>query len=216
MLGGTRLCLLALSLVMLPSGLARAQSAETPLDRISGSALAPPHALPFPELTRQWPGPRPLPSQDPFGLPQLAHAAGMIFSATVTGIARLSSTGGQAIGGVAITFHVENAIRGAAPGDDLNITEWLGLWSSGQRYRVGERVLVFLYPRSKLGLTSSVGGGFGRFHLDSQGRVLFSAQQISAFRRDPVLGGKSRVSFRDFALAVRQATGEEWMSTRRR
>jgi len=137
----------------------------------------------------------------------------MIFSATVTNVARRPATNGQALETVSITFHVENAIRGAAPGDELTITQWIGLWSGGQRYRIGEHALLFLYPPSKLGLTSCVGWPLGRFNLDPQGRVLFSAQQLSAFRRDPVLGGKSRVSFRDFALAVRQATGEEWSST---
>ena len=37
----------------------------------------------------------------------------------------------------------------------------------------------------------------------------FSAQHLSAFRKDPVLGGKSRVAFSDFALAVRRAGEEE-------
>ena len=79
----------------------------------------------------------------------------------------------------------------------------------GQRYRVGERVLLFLYPPSKLGLTSCVGGRMGRFTVDPWGRVLLSAQHLSAFRADPVLGGKSRVRFSDFALAVRRASEEE-------
>jgi hypothetical protein len=133
----------------------------------------------------------------------------MIFSATVTSITRRPATDGQAMETVAITFHVERAIRGATPGEDLTITQWMGMWSSGQRYRIGERALLFLYPPSKVGLTSCVGGPMGRFNLDSLGRVLLSAQQLSAFRRDPVLGGKSRVSFRDFALAVQLATEEE-------
>lgn len=142
----------------------------------------------------------------------------MVFSGTVTAVTHRPATGqtssgqassGQVIETVAITFHVENAIRGATPGEDLTVTQWIGLWSGGQRYRVGERALLFLYPPSKLGLTSCVGGPIGRFRLDPLGRVLLSAQQISAFLRDPVLGGKSRVSFRDFALAVRQASGEE-------
>lgn len=150
------------------------------------------------------------------GLPQLAQVAGMIFSATVTGIARRPASGGQSIETVAITFHVQNVIRGARPGEKVTIAQWIGLWSSGQRYRIGERALIFLYPPSKLGLTSCVGGPLGRFDLDSLGRVMLSAQQLSAFRRDPVLGGKSRASFRDFALAVRQATGEEWTSTTQR
>jgi hypothetical protein len=115
---------------------------------------------------------RPVTAPGAIGLPQLAQVAGMIFSATVTGIARRPASGGQAIETVAITFHVEDVIRGARPGEDLTIAQWIGLWSSGQRYRIGEHALVFLYPPSKLGLTSCVGGPLGRFNLDSLGRVI--------------------------------------------
>jgi hypothetical protein len=110
---------------------------------------------------------------------------------------------------VIITFHVENAIRGTSSGQDLTISQWIGLWSSGQRYRVGEKVLLFLYPTSKLGLTSWVGGTMGRFAMDASGGVLLNSQQLSAFRRDSVLGGRSRVPVSDFALAVRRASEEE-------
>ena len=78
-----------------------------------------------------------------YELPQLAAAAGTIFSGTVTSIARRPATAGQPVETVAITFHVENAIRGATPGDDFTIAQWIGLWSQGQRYRVGERLLLF-------------------------------------------------------------------------
>jgi len=143
------------------------------------------------------------------GFPLIAAAAGTIFSGTVVSIERHAATQGQSVETVAITFHVENAIRGATPGENLTISQWIGLWSGGQRYRVGERVLLFLYPPSKLGLTSCVGGGLGRFTIDPWGRVLLSAQHLSAFRTDPVLGGKSRVRVSDFALAVRRASEEE-------
>jgi hypothetical protein len=116
---------------------------------------------------------------------------------------------GQAVGTVAITFHVQTAIRGASAGKSLTITQWIGLWSSGQRYRVGERLLLFLYPRSRLGLTSCVASGMGRFAVDSSGSISLSPQQILAFRTDPVLGGKSRVRLSDFASAVRWAGEEE-------
>jgi hypothetical protein len=145
----------------------------------------------------------------PIGFPVIARAAGTIFSGTVTLIARRSATRGQAVETVAITFHVENAIRGVTPGEDLTISQWVGLWSGGQRYRVGEHVLLFLYPPSKLGLTSCVAGGMGRFTIDPRGRVLLSARHLSAFRTDPVLGGKSHVRFSDFAAAVRRAGEEE-------
>jgi hypothetical protein len=143
------------------------------------------------------------------GLPVIARAAGTIFSGRVTSIARHAPGNGRAVETVAITFHIDNAIRGATPGEDLTISQWIGLWSGGQRYRLGEHVLLFLYPPSKLGLTSCVAGGMGRFTIDPWGRVLLSAHHLSAFRADPVLGGKSRVRFSDFALAVRRASEEE-------
>jgi len=133
----------------------------------------------------------------------------MIFSGTVKSIERRPASRGSAVETVVVTFHVENAIRGVTPGEDLTISQWIGLWTSGQRYRVGERVLLFLYPPSKLGLTSSVAGPLGRFNVDAWGRVLLSAHHLSAFRTDPVLGGKPRVRMSDFALAVRKACEEE-------
>ena len=133
----------------------------------------------------------------------------MIFSGTVKKVQRIPASHGQPVETVAITFHIENAIRGATPGEDFTVEQWIGLWSSGQRYRVGERLLLFLYPPSKLGLTSCVGGPIGRFTVDPRGRVLLTAQHLSAFQRDPVLGGKSRVRISDFALAVRRAGEEE-------
>jgi hypothetical protein len=145
----------------------------------------------------------------PVSLPGVARAAGMIFSGTVKSIERRSAGRGSAVETVVVTFHVENAIRGATSGEDLTISQWIGLWTSGQRYRVGERVLLFLYPRSKLGLTSAVAGPLGHFNVDRWGRVLLSAHHLSAFRTDPVLGGKPRVRVSDFALAVRKACEEE-------
>lgn len=143
------------------------------------------------------------------GFPQFARAAGMIFSGTVTAIEPRPRSHGQAVEIVAVTFHVEDAIRGVTPGQDLTIKQWIGLWSAGQRYRVGERALLFLYPPSKLGLTSCVAWPMGRFSIDGWGRVLLSAQHLSAFRADPVLGGKAHVRISDFAQAVRRASEEE-------
>lgn len=143
------------------------------------------------------------------GFPQFARAAGMIFSGTVTKIERRQAKPGQSVESVAVTFHIESALRGATAGKNLTINQWIGLWSSGQRYAVGERVLLFLYPKSNLGLTSCVGGPLGRFAMDRAGGVLLTAQHLAAFRKDPVLGGKPRARFSDFVRAVRHAGEEE-------
>ena len=145
----------------------------------------------------------------PTNLALLSRSAGIIFSGFVTRIERGPASQTQPIETVAITFRVEHAIRGALPGTDLTISQWIGLWSAGQRYRIGERVFLFLYPKSKLGLTSAVAGPIGRFPVDSKGTIIFSPQHRSVLQTDSVLGGKSRARFSDFALAVRQACEEE-------
>ena len=189
-------------LIPAPGGLA----AQSTPERAFSFPILPPRVLLPPTV-----GPTGLPVRPPIlppgtiGFPQLAQAAGSIFSGTVTAIARHPATKRQAIETVAITYHVEHAIRGVTPGEDFTISQWIGLWSGGQRYRVGDHLLLFLYPPSKLGLTSCVAGALGRFALDPRGRVLLSAQHLSAFRADPVLGGKSQVSLSSLALAVQRA-----------
>jgi len=200
-------CLLAALILTLAPVLLQGQSG-----RVNSAPEFAVHRLPEaspPAASNQLRHHLPITPPGTIGFPLIARAAGAIFSGTVVSITRHPATQGQAVETVAITFHVENAIRGATPGEDLTISQWIGLWSGGQRYRAGERVLLFLYPSSKLGLTSCVAGGMGRFTVDPWGRVLLSAQHLSAFRRDPVLGGKSRVLVSDFALAVRRASEEE-------
>ena len=172
-------------------------------DRAFNSTLASPVRQPI--GVSPIPGPA---TPETMAFRQLVRAAGTIFSGTVTNIEPRPATGGQSLGTVAITFHVQNAIRGAVPGQDITISEWIGLWSSGQRYRVGERVALFLYPASRLGLTSSVGGRMGRFEVDAARRILISGQHRGLFRGDPLLGGKVRATFAELALAVRNA-GED-------
>ncbi|PYX27879.1 MAG: hypothetical protein DMG77_17650 [Acidobacteria bacterium] len=174
----------------------------------SGSRIAPPFSSEriWRDPTRPRPVPRP---PGTVGLSQIARAAGIIFSGTITSIARMVVTSNEGPRVVAVTFRVESGIRGASAGRDLTIFEWIGLWTGGQRYQVGDRVLLFLYPPSKLGLTSCVGGTMGRFLIDRLGHVVLSEQHLAAFGADPALGGKSRVSMRDFAQAVRRARGEE-------
>jgi hypothetical protein len=219
-------CLLAIAVLILTPVVLRGQSGGVARDFASPPRLPdlPPAPVQPSAPSPLWPGgPRTPPASPPpsppvsppgrspgtIGFPLIARAASTIFSGTVIAIVPRPATSDQAIETVTITFHVENAIRGATAGDDLKISQWIGLWSGGQRYRVGERVLLFLYPPSKLGLTSSVGGAMGRYTIDPWGRVLLSEQHVLAFRADPILGGKSRIRFSDFALAVRQARKEE-------
>lgn len=206
MFGSRSLCLLAFGLF------AASLVAQTTRMRAASPILSQPSSEVSAELPYRLARPPirvPINPPGQSGFAQLARSAGIIFSGTVARIERHPATAGQSLETIAITFHIENAIRGAARGKDLTITQWRGIWSSGQRYHLGERVLLFLYPRSKLGLTSVVAAPMGRFEVDSWNRVVLSARHLSLFQSDPVLGGKSRVALSDFALAVRQACEEE-------
>jgi hypothetical protein len=142
-------------------------------------------------------------------LQQLVRAAGIIFSGRVTFIGKAASSARPDPAATAITFQVEHAIRGTSTGQSLTIHEWAGLWTSGERYRVGQRVLLFLYSPGKLGLTSPVAGGMGRFPIDSQGQIVMTAQHVAFLAADPILGGKTVVPYSNFALAVRRAGRED-------
>jgi hypothetical protein len=204
-------CLLALALPILAL-LASCQVRGPVPDSVRASKIASPSERPHPippPTRRPGPIPQPIPGPGGIDLTGLVHAAGMIFSGTVVHIERRPATYRQSVETVAITFHVENAIRGTVPGEDVTVLQWMGLWSSGQSYRPGERVLLFLYPRSKLGLTSSVSGPMGRFQMDGAGHVVLSPQQLVAFRSEAVLSGKTHAKFSDFVLAARRASEEE-------
>ena len=161
--------------------------------------------LPLPlNLPRQSPV-----SPDTIAFQKIAGAAGIIFSGRVTAIGQTSIALGQSPASTAVTFQVERAIRGIVPGQMLTIHEWAGLWSIGERYRLGERVLLFLYPPSKLGLTSPVAGAVGRFAMDSQGHILLNGQHMAMLGADPILGKRAVIPYSQFARAVQRFGREE-------
>ncbi len=142
---------------------------------------------------------------------QFTRNSGYIFSGTVLKIQR-TTAGENAIAFTQVSFRVDQAIRGVRAGESLTIREWSGLWDSGERYRPGERVLLFLYPVSKLGFTSPVGGPLGRFVVDHDGKI-----HIHDLRRTPIsinraqsqFAGRTRVSPREFAHAILHASENE-------
>jgi hypothetical protein len=116
------------------------------------------------------------PATIPTKLQQLAARSETIFSGIVTAITPTRPASGRTAT-VTITFEVENAIRGVKAGQTYSFREWAGLWAAGPRYRIGQRLLLFLYPPSKLGLTSPVSGPSGVLAVDTQGRVLVPPPQ---------------------------------------
>jgi hypothetical protein len=142
-------------------------------------------------------------------LRQLTRDSGYIFAGKVSAIEREPASSNPAGAAVRVTFEVEQGIRGVSTGQTLVIREWSGLWEQGERYRPGERVLLFLYRPSKLGLTSPVAGALGRFTVDKKGQI--NLDRVASLASDPAdvhLRGKTRVSSRDFARTIRRMVEE--------
>jgi hypothetical protein len=137
--------------------------------------------------------------------PSLTLKAGYIFSGTVKAVERVTPrANGVAV--MRITFHVDQGLRGTVTGQTLVIREWAGLWQAGDRYRPGERVMLFLYPPSKLGLTSPVGGESGRFGVDPGGRVIIEPRKVGPGRTH--LPANLRMPPLDFLRALRRTEEE--------
>jgi hypothetical protein len=100
----------------------------------------------------------------------LSRRAGMIFAGTVLAAAPPPSavdrpTPGQTPS-IKLSFRVDEPIAGVERGQVLTIHEWAGAWSMHRPMSKGQHILIFLYPPSRLGLTSPVGGPRGQIALD--------------------------------------------------
>jgi hypothetical protein len=136
-------------------------------------------------------------------LRRLTSSAGYIFVGRVKSVQYSPATPGH-VPTMNIRFQVEQGLRGVGSGRVLTIRQWAGLWDAGQRYRTGERLLLFLYRPSKLGLTSPVGGALGRFPLDRNGRVLLGMERATLWRDSLQQAKRDRVPLRTFLRSLRR------------
>jgi hypothetical protein len=142
----------------------------------------------------------------PISIAELKRRAGSIFVGTVSAVRPLRERSSGRVVTVQIQFHVEQGIRGVRNGQIFRMREWAGLWSQGERYRVGQRMVLFLYAPSALGLTSPVNGSAGRFDVDRNGFIVSSL--LSPVTLDnPVRAGakKSPVKLREFSRSIRRS-----------
>jgi hypothetical protein len=114
---------------------------------------------------------------------QLSRAAGMVFAGTVLGAA--PATKSQVIPTIEVKLRVDRAIAGVQQGEVLMIREWEGAWSRQPALRPGQRVLLFLYSPSRLGLTSPVGGPLGQITLNG------NAETVAPSAHVPVVSTRS-------------------------
>ena len=105
---------------------------------------------------------------------QMTQQAGVIFAGEVLAVRRPLGYAGSAQdaaeGVVGVDFRVDEAVLGPGQGTIYTLREWAGLWTGGtERYRSGQRVLVFLRSPNAQGLSSPVHGPEGIIPLRGGG-----------------------------------------------
>ncbi|WP_158793206.1 hypothetical protein [Granulicella sp. L60] len=106
-------------------------------------------------------------------LQQMSAQADVIFAGQVLSV-RLPASGGATV--VEIQFRVDEAVLGCTVGVPYVLREWAGLWArDGQRYRVGQRLLMLLHAPSAAGMSSPVGGLDGALPIRQGGTVSLDA-----------------------------------------
>jgi len=120
---------------------------------------------------------------------QLSRRAGVIFAGTVLTAAAAQTLTSQTAAtdrlapgttpAVQLSFHVDEAIAGVERGQVLIVHEWAGAWSMHRPMSKGQHFLMFLYPPSRLGLTSPVGGSLGQIALDPSGQNVSNLSNLS-------------------------------------
>ncbi|MGB6385578.1 MAG: hypothetical protein WBD25_14880 [Terriglobales bacterium] len=169
---------------------------------------------------------------------QLSRQAGIIFAGTVVAsetqtpipqtVTSQNAIADPAVPGITpavqkvqLSFRVDHAIAGVESGQVLTIHEWVGASSMQRPIPVpmikGQHILLFLYPLSRLGLTSPVGGSLGQIALDPSGENVAARRSVptvgvrsESFARPPATVAAHNVSVVQLERAIRSARiGEE-------
>jgi hypothetical protein len=102
---------------------------------------------------------------------EISRASGMVFSGTVLSVESQPIDKGRPLPVILTKLRVDRAIVGVARDQIVTVPEWAGAWNTHRAMSAGERFLLFLYPLSRLGLTSPVGGRVGLVALNGRGEI---------------------------------------------
>jgi hypothetical protein len=140
---------------------------------------------------------------------QISRRAGMIFAGTVLSTTTQGyttpATGATPgpIPTIQLTFRVDEAIAGVEPGQTVTTLEWAGAWNMQHPMTQGEHILMFLYPPSRLGLTSPVGGSRGQIALDQTGESVSRAVfETASFEPASAIASRSGSGLRSQLTAM--------------
>ena len=103
----------------------------------------------------------------PLNLDEITDSADRIFAGVCEKIEEIEKDPVANLRVVKYTFKVTEALRGVTS-DEITFTQWKPT-TIDAGYVIGEKYVIFLYPNSRLGLTSPVGYMQGKFLVEKKG-----------------------------------------------
>ena len=103
----------------------------------------------------------------PLNLDEITDSANRIFAGTCEKIEEIEKDSVANLRVVRYTFKVTEGIIGVNS-DEITFTQWKPT-TTDAGYVIGEKYVIFLYPNSRLGLTSPVGYMQGKFFVEKKG-----------------------------------------------
>lgn len=108
------------------------------------------------------------PSDTLSALRRMADGAAVVFAGEVVAIRRQMASVDDAVPeAVEVDFHVDDAVYGCQQGSIYTLREWGGLWSSENRYEVGQHRMMLLHAPGPGGFSSPVMGQDGAVPITS-------------------------------------------------
>ncbi len=103
----------------------------------------------------------------PLNLEEITDSADRVFAGVCETIESLEKDPASNLPVVKYTFTVSEAIKGVTT-DKITFTQWKPT-AVDAGYEIGQKYVIFLYPDSRLGLTSPVGYMQGKFEVEKKG-----------------------------------------------
>ena len=108
----------------------------------------------------------------PMNLEEIINFSGKIFSGICTSVEKIEDDPESHLPVIKYTFKIIEGIKGVDDKEEITFKQWQPTTRS-VGYEIGKKYLLFLYPESERGLTSTIGtDGQGYFEILEEGFIL--------------------------------------------
>ena len=135
----------------------------------------------------------------PLNLEEVTGSADKIFTGICTGIEEIADDPVSMLQVTQYKFHVLEGIKGVKNNSDIVFKQWQPV-SKDSNFEIAKKYILFLYPESKLGLTSPVGYLQGLFKVERTSDTEYVINKLNNVGLATNLRTRKKISLKDKLL----------------